>query len=912
MSLKNPEKLESVPSESPKNILELSRKALAEKLKIDESELPDGKFFRLVDAELDKLAGLDPAKKAAGLKEHLKKIDLQETMDKARELSENWKSVLQWEALTQSTSAITAVTETLKTQWLAHGAEAAVAIWAIAWAKNIDDATKGVDMLSKIVDWVWKTFSSALDGIKNIFSSFFKMIGLDKLFKSIGWFFGINKSPEEQKKLESTTPINIPETPTTDKVKDVVKKWETPEWRKEFVDKASKSLWDKISQTYFWWEKLSEAQLKKIYGILDSSLNTESIKKIADRLDKGEINIGEMMDGILDVGGTYPARVMWELSLSGIIPFWAITQHVVVNPAWNLINLTFDWLGFPMTSLSLENFWSLLDEKAKNGDSHALDMARIQLYGVNSVLFRTIGTALGWVAASGIMLANTTTWVDWLKHLWKMSYLKDYDSVAKEFWNIENILGRGSGYADKLWAFQHMLLGIKDLRANSLIMDAVTKNTINSKLNYQWIVDTIHDAIRHNPWILDHINTAALTANLKNENGFREALKNLIKWPSSNAWILDAMQREMAKYGGGRTGEALKYMEQIDSVKKWQQSLVGDVWMMSEKLKRLALSYESLKIARSGDTVVLHMENMDDISKFRAFLSTIPGGIRALSEVIPASSLVVSLGSVAWDAREKKDGITGDSIMDVFKTALIPAYGTWWIIRDKTVDFGKMIEKGELPEFSDLALTGVVGGVFVYEVTRVWSGLIDMKNGNLVKWASKLTYMHDIGRGIGQISRWARNVYTLATKPVLHAEFAKWIANFASKMPKKWRIAIGGVALAWLATGVTYAMWSDSPEELQKKLQKDGYIDANNNPTHQTRDKFHSKDPKEKKDILDTLLAIHLQTNKDLPRTHYDEKWGKYSIILDTLTPWKSFSDSPFRTTLQSIGVDIDIQTSEV
>lgn len=30
-----------------------------------------------------------------------------------------------------------------------------------------------------------------------------------------------------------------------------------------------------------------------------------------------------------------------------------------------------------------------------------------------------------------------------------------------------------------------------------------------------------------------------------------------------------------------------------------------------------------------------------------------------------------------------------------------------------------MIADGEMPEFSDIALTGVVGGVFLYEVTRV-------------------------------------------------------------------------------------------------------------------------------------------------------------------------------------------------
>ena len=124
---------------------------------------------------------------------------------------------------------------------------------------------------------------------------------------------------------------------------------------------------------------------------------------------------------------------MWELSFSGIIPFWAITQHVVVNPAGNLIKLTFDGLGLPVAPISLSSFGSMLEKKAKDGDSHALDMARVQLYGVNSVLFRTIGEVLGTVVAGGIMLTDTTTRVDGLKNLAKPTFFKDYNTLASEF-----------------------------------------------------------------------------------------------------------------------------------------------------------------------------------------------------------------------------------------------------------------------------------------------------------------------------------------------------------------------------------------------------------------------------------------------------------------------------------------------
>lgn len=73
-----------------------------------------------------------------------------------------------------------------------------------------------------------------------------------------------------------------------------------------------------------------------------------------------------------------------------------------------------------------------------------------------------------------------------------------------------------------------MLGGIKDLRTNALVMDAVAKNTINGKLDHQKIIDTIDDLVSQNPE-LGHINTQALKTSINNENTFREALKNLIK-----------------------------------------------------------------------------------------------------------------------------------------------------------------------------------------------------------------------------------------------------------------------------------------------------------------------------------------------------------------------------------------------
>lgn len=59
-----------------------------------------------------------------------------------------------------------------------------------------------------------------------------------------------------------------------------------PEKRKEFLQKMSKSLGKKISDTYFGGTELSKNQLEKIHTILDSSFDAESLHKVANRLEK--------------------------------------------------------------------------------------------------------------------------------------------------------------------------------------------------------------------------------------------------------------------------------------------------------------------------------------------------------------------------------------------------------------------------------------------------------------------------------------------------------------------------------------------------------------------------------------------------------------------------------------------------
>lgn len=123
---------------------------------------------------------------------------------------------------------------------------------------------------------------------------------------------------------------------------------------------------------------------------------------------------------------------------------------------------------------------------------------------------------------------------------------------------------------------------------------------------------------------------------------------------STSGWRKN-MELELSKYTGGQNGSIATYLTKIDTIKASQINLLGNTGMLSEKWNRMKLAFQSLQLARSGDTVNLHLETADDISKFRSFLSVIPGGIKAISEIIPAAALMISFGSIAFDEKDVKD-----------------------------------------------------------------------------------------------------------------------------------------------------------------------------------------------------------------------------------------------------------------
>jgi hypothetical protein len=907
MSPKSPEILANTPESEPKKVTDISREALAKRLGIDESALPDGKFFRIVDAQLDKLAWLDPAKKASELKAHLEKIDIAEAADKARELAGAGKQLLASETLEQSAGAVKLATEKLKTEWLTHGKEAVAAVGAIAWATSIDEATKGIDWLAKVLDWAGKTISSTIEGLKGILSSFWKMLWLDKLFKSIGSLFWLNswvsseapgKSADESSEQVSNSPIQGGIDAITNKEKR----------EKILVDYAS-WLWDMISREYFWWEKLSLDQLRRIQEILEKNLPIDILQKIQERYQKdGDIQVWEIATASIDLMAKFPASVVLELAFSNIIPYWAIVQKFAIEPWKSLINLTIDGLPFVDVPVSLDTFGNFIDQKLKAWDSHALDVARVQLYGASGLVWKLLWSVTAGVVWLGIMLTDTTTGVDG-KSMLTAWLMKEYDKVADMFGKIEKRLWHPG--LDKSDILKQYIWAVKEVQNNARIMQVVADNA-DDKVKMIAELKKLNSSTTglNITWYIDELSQVTAS-----ESRYRDILKKMLVWrEASTATYAQWFSRIAKEYLWGLDGATLQNLQKLDAIKARQVELIWSRWLKAT-LDNMKLALGSLTIARSADTMVIHLEDANDVSRFRAFLATIPGGIRGLAEVLPAASVIFSLGRIGYEWLKNEpwvDGEKGESFLDVLAYAVFPLYGTWSFLWSQRFNLRDFVSEGKIPPVTDLAVTSVLWGVALIEAKRVWWAMYDIgKWAYTLDWKRltnglrRVTYIDDLARSATTMVRGGRNIVALATKPSIRPELVKWIVNIAAKMPKRWRLAIGWVALAWLATGVAYAMWEDSPEEIQEQYRRDGYIDENGNPTEKLKSLFYQKTTEERKEILDALFILHEWSSGNIPKTHYEE-WI-YSLV--EYAKKSTVIDSSFRKSLQSLGIDIQFRS---
>ncbi len=912
-----PETPQNILSELPKKVIELSRDALAQRLWLKTEELPDRKFFKMVDVDLDRLAGLDPRDKAKALKEELSRIQVAELADKAKEIWKDGLDIAKKATPELLLSSVTTAGIVMKEQATKSWESALSAVSDIVNADgDLTKMTAGIGKLTAVKGWLLSDLSTSIKWLGDTIKTLLEATGIMGFLRSIGKFFWFNIADPEKKK-EETSQKKIEDWLDTAKKEGAaaLKKWEellkTPINKEKIVSDMTTSLGKLIWEKYFWkWVDLSPGQLEKIKTIIVKNLNTDTLEKIrAQYMKDGTTRMWDVVNVNMDLMAKLPAGTFFDIALSGIIPTHKIIYNTVVEPSKNLIQLTFDWLPFVDMQMNMIEWSGLLSEKAKWGDSHALDLARVQLYAVNGLLWKTIGMVSSGIAAGWIaMLTDTVTWVNGFHMLWNgLSW--NFDSLSRDIGTIESTLGTGP----KWGSLEVLSVRLKWLQHNYLMMDLALKgNEDPSKMMNLLKNDAKYAAIKQKINITDITELEWL---VWKKEAFQQKMAQELFDPKVTQTLWKTAKITGNKYIGGAEWSIRHYMETTDDLLAKQKNmfLAGNI---KNVLWTPLLALKNMKMARSADSVLLHIDDAKDVSKLRAFLAVIPGWLKWLAELIPATSILFSIGSIAMANKNEKGGVY-ESMMDVAKTVFVPAYWSVSMLMDKSVDIKSIMSEGKIPPFWDIALTGVIGWVAVFETVRVANqvaiGSSMMYHWAVWQWAKTLAMapfrgITDIVNAAWSAVRWTRNISTLAKAPIANLAVTKALTDLATKVPKKWRLAIWAVAL--LAVGGTYAYvsWPENPEDIMKNLHKEGWLDIGNNPTPKMKESFRSKNSEERKSILDELLIMHLETNKNLPKTHYDPESWKYSIITDATFTGQKLVDSIFRNTLQTIDIDIDLQ----
>ena len=302
---------QNTPIESVKKVIELSRDALAQRLWLKTEELPDRKFFKIVDEQLDRLAGLDPRDKARALRDELSRIQIAEVADKAKEL---WKDGLDTvKILTPEvlTTGLKTTTDKIRTDMWKWGAEVLWAVGEIVNAGNIEWVTGGIGKLSKAIDAVSGTISSSMKWLWEMFSSLMAMLGFDKLWASIKGLFGMKseekKDDSSQKKIEDWV----------GKVKEMLK---SPEKQREELRTKS---WETFQKKYGNWIQDKEVTKKKFDSTWDkyASGMKEIPEEISQKIASGDIiNPMASSEKLLKTNGTFIIDLVneWVLPIEAL------------------------------------------------------------------------------------------------------------------------------------------------------------------------------------------------------------------------------------------------------------------------------------------------------------------------------------------------------------------------------------------------------------------------------------------------------------------------------------------------------------------------------------------------------------------------------------------------------------------
>lgn len=322
--------------ESPdfKKITEMNHAELAKKLWVSIDVVPyyEGvlKITKQQLADLSDLTGkVSMSEQAKALKEKISQIQTQELADKTIELSKDGLNGVKDAAKKLTPEAMTiALSETtnkLKADMWKWGTEVLWAVGDIVNAGSIEWATGGINKLSKAIDAVSSTFSSAMKWFWDMLSAFMTMLGFDKLWNSIkGWFGGWK---DEKKEGDKTTAEKIADE-AKGKIEAGVEAWkqkiaETRENSEVIMNK----YWDSFVKSG--WIANPEKQkgdFKEIFKKHAKTL-TDSAKQVTENaLDPDKE--WKLAGSALQVT-TMPFKFLADLIIAGVIPKSAIAAEVV-------------------------------------------------------------------------------------------------------------------------------------------------------------------------------------------------------------------------------------------------------------------------------------------------------------------------------------------------------------------------------------------------------------------------------------------------------------------------------------------------------------------------------------------------------------------------------------------------------
>jgi hypothetical protein len=242
---KSPEITSVEPSVVTKTLLD--KQAIADKFGLNIADIPEIPDYKKVQGMLDALESEVGTRtwelKKTFLKKRLNDISIAETTDRAAELWAQGIDAVKKLTPQAMTVALWESAKTLKKDIGKSGTEALWAVGEIVNAGSIDGVTSGVTKLSKAINAVSSTLSSAMKWLGDLLSSFIAMLGLDKLWNSIKdgistLFGGSTEKKEEDKKNGEPTTGNIDKITNLSEIEN-----------KLFYDAAWRQLW-KINTPY--------------------------------------------------------------------------------------------------------------------------------------------------------------------------------------------------------------------------------------------------------------------------------------------------------------------------------------------------------------------------------------------------------------------------------------------------------------------------------------------------------------------------------------------------------------------------------------------------------------------------------------------------------------------------------------